>query len=104
MGIAVDTVNNQIFVANREESITVYSTSATGNATPVSTISGASTGLNAPSSIAVDTVNSQIFVANVQNNSITVYGITATGNVAPVRTISGASTGLSNHTVLPWTR
>jgi DNA-binding beta-propeller fold protein YncE len=93
-GLAVDTVNNEIFV-NNITSIMVFGRTDSGNIAPLRTISGVSTGLNGPEGLAVDTVHNQIFVANVFNDSITVYGRTDSGNIAPLRTISGASTGLS---------
>ena len=92
-GIAVDTVNNEIFVANfaypDRNSITVYTRTVDGNVAPVRTISGYLTGLNAPNGIAVDTVNNEIFVANYLGNSITVYARTANGDSTPLRSISG---------------
>ena len=91
----MDTVNNEIAVANDTGSITVYSRTASGNIAPLRMISGASTGLNGPTGIAVDTVNDEIIVANSNNNSLTVFTRTTNGNVAPLRTISGASTGLN---------
>jgi DNA-binding beta-propeller fold protein YncE len=100
-GIAIDTANNEIFVANdvltNFDSITVYDRTASGNAAPKRTISGASTGLSSPFGIAIDTANNEIFVANdvlTNFDSITVYDRTASGNAAPKRTISGLSTGL----------
>ena len=64
-GLAVDTVNNEILVANIS-SITVYSLTASGNAAPLRTISGATTELAQPIGLAVDTVNNEILVANVE--------------------------------------
>ena len=96
VAVAVDTVNNEIYVANNSNfSVTVYGRTDTGNVPPIRTISGASTGLYFPGGLAVDTINNEVFVANYYNKSVTVYGRTDTGNVAPIRTISGASTGLS---------
>jgi DNA-binding beta-propeller fold protein YncE len=92
-GLAVDTVNNQILVANIR-SITVYSLMACGNAIPLRSISGSLTELAQPIGLAVDTVNDEVLVAN--EASITVYGRTANGNVAPKRIISGSATGLRN--------
>jgi len=92
-GLAVDTVNNEILVANIR-SITVYSLAASGNDAPLRTISGAATGLAQPIGLAVDTVNQEVLVAN--ESSITVYSRTADGNVAPLRIISGPATGLLN--------
>ena len=90
-GFAVDTLNNEILVANIN-SIAVYSLAASGNAAPLRTISGGDTGLAQPLGLAVDTENNEVLVANA--SSITVYSRTADGNVAPLRTISGPSTGL----------
>jgi len=96
VALAVDTVNNEIFVANdSNSSITVYRRTDTGDVPPIRKISGSSTGLSYPKGCAVDTVNNQIYVVNYGNNSITVYGRTDTGNITPVRVISGTSTGLS---------
>ncbi len=53
-GIAVDTVNNEIFVTNSLfNSITVFGRTVNGNITPVRTISGSSTGLSSPFGIAL---------------------------------------------------
>jgi DNA-binding beta-propeller fold protein YncE len=105
MGIAVDTVNNEIFVTNLRNTgsgleyfITVYERTANGDATPLRTVIGASTGLDYPAGIVVDTVNNEILATNYFNSTITVYARTANGNVSPVRTIAGASTGLAS----PW--
>jgi len=86
-GIAVDTVNDEIFVANRgNSSIVVYARTDSGYAAPKRTVSGAATGLSMPTSIAVDTVGNEIFVLN--SNSISVYDRTANGNAAPNRIIN----------------
>jgi len=55
-GIAVDTVNNEMFVANENSlSVTVYARTANGNVAPLRTLSGAATGLNGPSFVAITT-------------------------------------------------
>ena len=64
-GLAVDTVNNEILVANIS-SITVYSLTASGNVAPLRTISGVDTELAQPIGLAVDTVNNEVLVANDQ--------------------------------------
>lgn len=90
-GIAVDTVNNEIYVGNLQgNSVTVYGIAANGNVAPVRTISGASTNLDFPYGIAVDSVNDEVYVVNAPvSGSVTVYPRTANGNVAPSRTFSG---------------
>lgn len=88
---------NEIFVDNGTgNSVTVYSSAATGNTAPLRTIAGAATGLNSPEGLAVDAINNEIFVANdfPANGTVTVYAVTANGNVAPLRTIAGAASGM----------
>jgi DNA-binding beta-propeller fold protein YncE len=98
-GLAVDTVNNELAVANSlsPPSITVYALTANGNVAPLRTISGAATGLTVNTvGLAVDTVNNEFFVTIGASlgPSVLVFSRTANGNVAPLRTISGAATGL----------
>jgi len=103
-GIFIDTVNNEIIVANeghvfgvppQAPSITVYARTDIGNVAPLRTIQGALTGLSHPKHVFLDTANNELAVAN-GDGSVAVFPRTATGNVAPVRTISGALTALSN--------
>jgi streptogramin lyase len=75
-------------------SVTAYSTDATGDASPVLTLSGANTGLSRPQGVLAD-VAGDVFVANPGNNSITEYAPEVTGNVAPVATIAGPQTLLN---------
>ena len=77
-------------------SINVFDDSASGDATPVRTIQGASTHLNWPMGIDVDGTHDEIAVANNGDNSILIFRRTAQGNVAPVRVIQGAKTGISS--------
>ncbi len=98
-GIAVDAVG-RLYVANFDNvnitssSITVYAAGATGNVTPITTIAGSNTGLNAPFGIALD-AGGRLYVANLDSDSITVYAAGATGNATPTATIAGSNTGLS---------
>jgi DNA-binding beta-propeller fold protein YncE len=96
-GIAIDTANDEVLVAN-VDSITVYRRTATGYVAPRRTIKGTATGLSRPAGIAVDTLNDEVLVANQGGDSIAVFSRTARGNVAPLRTISGGATGLSRPT------
>jgi sugar lactone lactonase YvrE len=81
-----------LFVDNGN-SVTEYAQGATGDAAPLATISGSSTGLASAGGLAVD-VSGDLFVANYDSNSVTEYAPGANGNIAPVADISGASTGL----------
>jgi DNA-binding beta-propeller fold protein YncE len=97
-GIAVDSVNSEIFVANdfpANGTINVYGLTANGNVAPIRTIAGAATGMATPRGVAVDPVNNELFVVQVSTPAIAVYARTANGNVAPLRTIVGAATGLN---------
>ena len=98
--IAVDSMNNEIFVMNYLlasplgqpfVSITVYQRTANGNATPLRTISGGSTGLQYANCIVIDSQRNEIYVGN--KDSISVFSRTANGDIAPLRTIAGSSTG-----------
>ena len=93
-GLAVE-----VFVTNRlSNSLTIYSAGSDGDAAPVSTIAGASTGLSSPIGIALDS-SGKIYVANAQSGSetagkITVYPAGSKGNVTPSISIFGSNTGL----------
>jgi hypothetical protein len=71
---------------------------ATGNATPGATISGATTTLNSPSFMTLDAAADRLYVANTGDLSVVVFdGVstkTGTVNIAPTRTIAGPATGL----------
>lgn len=96
-GIAVDTVNGEVFVADHAgPSITVHRRSDSGDVAPLRTIRGPTTGLGAPYGIDVDTVNDELVVSDLTPPyvSILVFDRAASGDVAPKRRISGPSTGL----------
>jgi 6-phosphogluconolactonase (cycloisomerase 2 family) len=76
-----------LYVVNSQSnSVTVYASGATGNATPTQDISGSNTGLDGPFGVAVDG-SGDIYVTNSLDDTITVYAAGATGNVAPIRDI-----------------
>jgi hypothetical protein len=91
---------DELFVANiGNNSITVYSRTASGDSPPLRTLSGAATGLNEPEGLVVDAVHQEMIVvntgpANPPGPSITVYSLAASGNTAPLRILAGPSTGL----------
>jgi 6-phosphogluconolactonase (cycloisomerase 2 family) len=77
-----------LYAVNQEgNSVTVYASGATGNATPIQDISGSKTALGAPFDVGVDR-SDNIYVTNM-DDVITVYAPNATGNEAPTRTIIG---------------
>jgi len=83
----LDTENNELFMTNLNNTITVYRRTDGGDALPLRII-GANTGLLNPKWIFVDAENNEIFVSNFSSRLITTYGLTDEGNVAPLRTIS----------------
>jgi hypothetical protein len=70
---------------------------ATGNITPVATLTGATTTLSAPQHLLVDPTGDRLFVANAGGSSILIFDNASTinGDIAPTRTISGTATLLA---------
>ncbi|OFW35197.1 MAG: hypothetical protein A3J28_08255 [Acidobacteria bacterium RIFCSPLOWO2_12_FULL_60_22] len=114
-GIAIDTKNKWMFVANYGNaknrkipgsgtfvppSITVYPLQASGNTPPLRTIAGPNTTLNWPAHIYVDQEQGEVFVANDGDNSIVVFRVTDSGNAAPTRVLKGPKTQIKNPTGL----
>ena len=75
-------------------SLTIFDGDATGDATPLRTISGPLSQIDWPMGVAVDEPNNEIVVANNGDSSILVFARTANGNVQPKRVIRGAATGI----------
>jgi Lactonase, 7-bladed beta-propeller len=100
-GLAVDSVNQELYVANDVvggSSITVYPLGANGNVAPVRTLQGALTGIEGPIGMAVDPVHDELIVASYRvagDGTISVFPRTADGNVLPLRTIQGTLTGFN---------
>ena len=113
-GIALDTVNNLMFVSNfgnahlmNEEtgetygsfespSITIYPLDASGDTPPIRTIEGPKTLMNWPSHLAFHNERQELFVANDADSSILVFDGSAEGDVAPIRVIKGPNTGIQH--------
>jgi virginiamycin B lyase len=72
--------------------ITEYGAGASGNATPLASITPTNT-ISQVDGIAIDNLGN-IYVADIPDQAIYVYAYGATGSVSPIRTISGALTGL----------
>jgi len=87
----------QIYVANSggSSSVTSYGSTANGNSSPSSTISGNNTGVNVPYAIAADATNLYVVNDGAGAGTVTIYGRSSNGNLAPGRSISGSNTGLS---------
>jgi DNA-binding beta-propeller fold protein YncE len=107
-GMALDTKNQLMYVANRgyslprwgdsvsPASITVYPLRAGGDTPPLRVIQGPKTRLNWPGQIYLDIERQELFVANAFDDSILVFRASASGDVAPVRVLKGSRTGLKN--------
>ncbi|OFW13608.1 MAG: hypothetical protein A3H27_01895 [Acidobacteria bacterium RIFCSPLOWO2_02_FULL_59_13] len=126
-GIAVDTKNGWMFVANygnaasyadgggnslpdrqgdlvvgsgryEPPSITAYPIKASGDTPPIRVIEGPQTGLNWPAHLSINAEHGELFVANDVDDSILVFRTTASGDVAPIRVLKGPKTGIMNPT------
>ncbi|MBI4444154.1 MAG: hypothetical protein HY649_12380 [Acidobacteria bacterium] len=127
-GIALDTKNGWLFVANygnatdyldgggnslapnddesltpgsgryEPPSITVYPIKASGDTPPIRIIEGPKTRLNWPAHIFVDEQRGDLYVANDVDDSILVFRTADQGDVAPQRVIKGPKTGIKNPT------
>lgn len=90
--IAVDDSRN-IYVGNGAAArITVYAAGATGDVSPMATLSG--TNIAVPYGVSVDTAR-DIYVLNY--DSIKEYAPGASGNVTPIRAIEGNNTKLTGN-------
>src|SRR5260370_30823765 len=117
-GVFIDTVNNEIFVANwGNPSLTVYPRTASGNVAPLRTLTNApagsaQVGIGNPGAMAIDTVNNEFYVTNcVSHPRIAVFNRLANGALSPTSAIERPATRLSpsmhriapdlvNHTVI----
>lgn len=94
-GLAMDSQNN-LYVSNYNDTITVYAAGSQGNVAPIRAIAGNKTKLNNPGGLAIDS-QGELYVGNSPNNTggwINVYAPGANGNVAPIRQIRGKNTEL----------
>ncbi|HEY1428310.1 MAG TPA: hypothetical protein VGF18_01975 [Candidatus Tumulicola sp.] len=95
-GVALD-AEGKMYVSNLGSdggSITVFESQASGDPSPIQSISGADTGLLGPVAIAVDSTD-QIYEVDAPGPSIDVFAAQSNGDVAPIRLIAGSNTGLS---------
>jgi uncharacterized repeat protein (TIGR01451 family) len=83
-----------LWVANFSGSVTQYAPGADGDVAPITTISGANTGLAGPGYVAFDPAG-RILVTNYLADTVTKYAPGASGDATPVATIAGPNTGLS---------
>jgi DNA-binding beta-propeller fold protein YncE len=94
MGLAVDTVNNEIAIANNgDNSILIFRRGAEGDVQPLRVIKGKLTNIDRPMGITIDARNNELWVANNGNHSAVVFERTANGNIAPKRVVRNAPKG-----------
>jgi DNA-binding beta-propeller fold protein YncE len=92
MGVAVDELNDEIFVANNgDSSVLVFARTANGNVQPKRVIRGAATGIKGPMGVAV--AKDEIWIANFGDHTALVFPRLAAGNVAPRRILRNAPAG-----------
>ena len=88
-------VQAAVFATNAGNSaVHSFALGASGNATPLSSITGSATGLLGTTAVTIDP-NGRVYVASYANNEIAEFAYGANGNIAPSSVISGANTGLS---------
>jgi fibronectin type 3 domain-containing protein/DNA-binding beta-propeller fold protein YncE len=93
-GLAVDPVNNELFVSAGGV-IRAFPRTANGNVAPLRSLTVCSA---CEPGIAVDPAHGELFAPSPSGNSISVYPRTAQGTTTPLRRISGSNTNLSGPT------
>lgn len=73
-------------------SITVYTRTASGDASPLRVIQGPKTQLNWPAALAIDIERGELYVANDMADSVLVFSTSADGDAAPIRVLKGPKT------------
>ncbi len=103
-GIWVDTVNNEIAVGDDNgHGIRVYSRTASGDAAPLRTIQGLSTGLDFPSSVVVDLTNQEVWaVDDDTSDRAEAFSRTANGDVVPLRVIDFKALAITEKRTYGW--
>ncbi|MCH8267925.1 MAG: hypothetical protein O7A06_08710 [Acidobacteria bacterium] len=96
--LAVDPVNNEIFVPERTK-VLVFPRSANGNVAPIRVLEGPDTMLGA-FALAVDPVHNLLIAAGWQGQrengtKLLIFNRTDEGNTKPLRVISGPKTGIT---------
>jgi DNA-binding beta-propeller fold protein YncE len=89
--IAVDSAHGELFVANdTADTITVYRSSASGDAAPVRVIKGPKSLVKNPTGLYYDEKHEELWVTNFGNHTAAAFKRTAAGDTAPLRVIRSA--------------
>ncbi len=87
--------NPAVYVTNGASSaVSSFALTASGNAVPLSAITGAATGLDGTTAVAID-ISGRVYVASAGTDEIAEFASGTTGNVAPSSMITGTATGLA---------
>lgn len=88
--------DTEIFVPNSSgDSVTVYAITAAGDAAPVRSLGGPTTGIDNDFGVAADAEHRELYVSNISLDTVTVYLLDAEGDQAPLRTLAGPATQLA---------
>ena len=87
-GLAMDEERGELYVANdMEDSIIVFSASASGDVPPIRVLKGPKTMIKNPTGVTLDPKNDELWVANFGNHTATVYKRGTSGDMPPLRMI-----------------
>jgi hypothetical protein len=93
--LGITTGDGELFVSDGCAffgAINVYPETASGEVTPLRTLGGDLTGMEAPEQI--KRFKGQLYMADIDVDRVFIYADTAAGNVPPVRSIGGSHTGI----------
>jgi plastocyanin len=94
--VTVTTKPPRLWVSSGQtNSVSLFGAGVTGNAAPLATHQGASTGLSGPFGLALDRTG-RLRVANAAANSLSVFGAGSSGNTAPLGQVTGGGTKLAS--------
>ena len=89
-------VLNIVIISNQAHyHVTTFRATATGDASPIATLTGGNLDVGVPSGLAVDATG-RLYVAKNGISTIAIYAPGASGRAAPVDSIAGPGTGLSS--------
>jgi len=89
-------VLNIVIISNQAHyHVTTFRATATGDASPIATLTGGNLDVGVPSGLAVDGTG-RLYVAKNGTSTIAIYAPGASGSDAPVDSIAGPGTGLSS--------
>ena len=89
LSVTINPHHPAVYVTNGANSaVSSFALTASGNAAPLSAITGAATGLDGTTAVAID-ISGRVYVASAGTNEIAEFASGTTGNVAPSSVITG---------------